>query len=117
MRLSDIKGEAALDAFVDIIDPASEIFADAELKRLYMANATKIELVKFAIKNHKKAVIEILAALDGKKPEEFEISVLTLPAKLLEILNDPEIIGLFQPQGQTQTSSGSATGNIEGEKN
>lgn len=117
MRLSDIKGEAALDVLVNIIDPASEIMADAELERLVKAKATKMEIVKTAIKNHKKAVIEILAALDGKDPKECKISVLTLPAKLLEILNDPELVSLFQPQGQTQTSSGSAMVNTEGKEN
>ena len=117
MRLSDIKGEAALDVFVNIIDPASEIIADPELERLVKTNATKMELVKAAIRNHKKAVIEILAALDGKTPEEYNISVLTLPAKLIEIFNDPELINLFQSQGQTLTSSGPATENTEVNEN
>lgn len=117
MRLSDIKGEAALDVFVNIIDPASEILTDNELQRLVNANATRMELVKLAIKNHKKAVIEILAALEGKTPDEYEISVLTLPAKLIEIFNDPELVNLFQLQGQTQTSSGSATANTEAREN
>lgn len=113
MRLSDIKGEAALDVFVNIIDPASEILTDDDLRRLVMSNATKMELVKTAIKNHKKAVLEILAALEGKTPEEYEVNVLTLPAKLIEIFNDPELVSLFQLQGQTPTSSGSATANTE----
>ena len=117
MRLSDIKGEAALDVFVNIIDPASEILTDDKLQQLVRKNATRMELVKVAIKNHKKAVIEILAALEGKTPEEYEVSVLTLPAKLIEIFNDPELVSLFQLQGQTQTSSGSATENIEAEEN
>lgn len=117
MRLSDIKGEAALDVFVNIIDPATEIISDGEIKKLVEANAKQAEIVKMAIKNHKKAVIEILAALDGKTPDEYEVSVLTLPAKLIEILNDPELVNLFQSQGQTETSSGSATENIEAEEN
>ena len=117
MRLSDIKGEAALDVFVNILDPASEILTDDELRRLVMANATRMELVRTAIKNHKKAVLEILAALEGKAPDEYEVSVLTLPAKLIEIFNDPELINLFHLQGQTQTSSGSAMGNTEGRGN
>ena len=72
---------------------------------------------KMAIKGHKKDVIELLAGLECKKPEEYvkEIGILTLPAKLLEILNDPELQDLFTSRGQNteDESSGSATENTE----
>ena len=116
MKLSDIKGEKALDVLVDIIDPATEIATDKELELAVKNHATKIEIVKIAIRNHKRAVIEIMAALDGKKPEEYEISVLSLPIKLIEMLNDPDLVSLFESQSQTPTSSGSAMENIEGEE-
>ena len=103
MKLSEIKGEAAIDVLVDILDPASEIIGDKEIELAVRNNATRMQIVKIALKNHKKAVIAILAALDGKKPEEYEVSVLTLPVKLLEVLNDPELVNLFSSQGQTQT--------------
>ena len=101
MRLSDIKGEAALDVFVNILDPASEIISDKEIYNAVQRNATKMELVKIAISNHKHAILEILAALDGKTVDEYEVNVLTLPKKLIEMLNDPELAVLFQSQGQT----------------
>ena len=100
MRLSDIKGEAALDVFVNILDPASEIIADKEIYDAVQRNATKMEIVKIAIANHKRAVLEILAALDGKTVDEYEVSILTLPKKLIELFNDPELVSLFQSQGQ-----------------
>ena len=103
MKLSEIKGEAAIDVLVDILDPASEIIGDKEIELAVKNNATRMQIVKIALKNHKKAVIAILAALDGKKPEDYEVSVLTLPVKLLEVLNDPELVNLFSSQGQTQT--------------
>lgn len=95
MKLSEIKGEAAIDVLVDILDPASEIIGDKEIELAVRNNATRMQIVKIALKNHKKAVIAILAALDGKKPEDYEVSVLTLPVKLLEVLNDPELVNLF----------------------
>ena len=113
MKLSDLKGEAALDAFADLIEPVSEIITDKEFVRLARSNAPRPKLVKAAIKNHKKAVIEVLAILDGESPESYEVNLLTLPKKLLEVANDPEIASLFQSQGQTVTSSGSATENTE----
>ena len=35
MKLSDIKGEAALDAFADMIDPAMEIMTDPDVSAAY----------------------------------------------------------------------------------
>ena len=117
MKLSEIKGEQALDVLADLIEPASEIMTD-KMVVASAKNGQKMRAIKLAIKNHKRAVIEILAALDGAEADEYEVNVLTLPAKLLEILNDPLVMGLFTSQGQNleKTSSGSAMENIEGKE-
>ena len=115
MRLSEIEGEKALDVLADLLEPASEIVSDKEVEKHYKSGQTLLA-VKAALKNHKKAVIEILAITEGEDPETYKPKVLTLPAKLLEIFNDPDIIDLFRLQGQEdKTSSGSATENIEAE--
>lgn len=112
MKLSDLKGEAALDALADLIEPITEIVTDAEFVRLAKSNAPRPKLIKAAIKGHKKAIIEILAILDGVPPDEYEVNLVTLPKKLLEVFNDPDVASLFQSQGQvTKTSSGSVTEN------
>ena len=115
MKLSDFKGEAALDALADLIEPVASVAGDKEVAE-YIRSKQYIKAVKVAIKNHKKSVIEILAVLDGADPETYQPSLTTLPAKLLEILNDPELVDLFSSQGQTeaQTISGSATESTEG---
>ena len=111
MKLSEIKGEQAIDVLADILEPAAEIVSDKEVTAHYQAGNT-IKAVKSALKNHKKAVIDILAYTEGEDPETYKPNALSLPAKLLEILNDPEIMNLFQLQGQEiLTSSGSATVN------
>jgi len=114
MKLSDIKGEKALDLLVDLIDPAADIFGDKEFAEL-TRKGDKIGSVKVAIKNHKKSVITMIALLNGENPKTYEPNVLALPKLLLEIFNDPELIQLFQPQVQSKekTSSGSATGSTE----
>lgn len=118
MKLSEIKGEKALDVLADLIEPASEIMTD----KMVVATAKsgqKMRAIKLAIKNHKKAVIEILAALDGAEDvDSYEVNVLTLPVKFVEIFNDPDVMSLFTLQGQKteKTSSGSATENTEGDK-
>ena len=112
MKLSEIKGEAALEALADIIDPATEIMSDAHIAKC-INDGNKLKAIQLALRNHKAAIISIMATLDGKKPEEYEVNVLTLPVKLIELLNDPEVVGLFSLQGQTVNSSGSAMENTE----
>lgn len=116
MKLSDFKGEKALDILADLIVPASEVFGDKEVLNAFQSGK-RLNAVKLAIKNHKTAVIEILAVLEGETPEEYaeKITIFTLPLKLLQILNDPELLQAFSLQGQAgdATSSGSASETIE----
>lgn len=115
MKLSDYKGEEALEVLADIIEPAAEIFSDKEVVDGFKNPAKRLKAVSVALRKHKKPVIALLAALERKDPEEYEVGVLTLPAKLLEILNDKELLELFTSQAQTgdATSSASASESIE----
>ena len=114
MKLSEFKGEDALDVFAEILDPAIEIMADTDIKDAYLSG-NKILAIKRAIKKHKKSVIYILAILNGKDPQKYEPNVLSLPLKILEILNDKELMEVFTLQGQriVEESSGSAMENTE----
>ena len=96
MRLSEIKGEQALDVLADIIEPVTAICIDEEIQSMVKSGVPTLKMVKPIIKNHKKEIVEILAILDGENPAEYEVNVLTLPIKLLELLNDPSIKQLFQ---------------------
>lgn len=116
MKLSEIHGEQCLDILADLIEPIAEIMSDKDIAKA-AREKTRAAAVKIAIKNHKKAVIEIMAALEQKEPEEYakEINLFILPAKVIEILNEPEIISLFQSQSQNADLKpfGSATENTE----
>lgn len=114
MKLSDYKDEAALDLLADMIEPAAEIMGDKEV----IEAAKGKELAKTAsviIKRHGKAVMRVLAALDGVPVEEYHCNVFSLPAKLVELFSDPDIAQLFNFAGQKeeQTASGSHTENTE----
>lgn len=112
MKLSEYQGEAALDLLADMIEPAGEIMSDKEIGEVFKEN--RFKAIGLAIKNHKKAVMQILAVLDGVPVEEYKCNVFSLPVKILELLNDPELVQLFTYQGQTgdANSSGSASENI-----
>lgn len=113
-KLSEIRGEDALDVLANIIEPAAEIMTDTELRDLIRAK-NNLKAIKFALQNHKRAVIEILAIMDGEDVETYDPGFATLPVKLLELLNDPDMQQVFGLQGQNEdgTISGSATENTK----
>ena len=113
MKLSEFKDDAALDLIADIIEPAPEILADPAIKEAF--SSSKMATIKVAIKNHKSAIKEIIARLDGKTPEECHFTVLSLPVKLLNLINDPELQQLFTLSGQTEgeNACSSASENTE----
>ena len=113
MKLSEYQGEAALEILADLIEPAGEIMSDKEIGEVFKEN--RFRAIGLAMKNHKKAVMQILSTMDGVPVEEYKCNVFTLPVKILELFNDPDIIQLFTYQGQTgdANSSGSASENTE----
>ena len=113
MKLSEYQGEAALEILADLIEPAGELMSDKEIGAVFKKN--RFKAIGLAIKNHKKAVMHIMATMDGVPVDEYKCNVFTLPVKILELLNDSELIRLFTYQGQTgdANSSGSASENIE----
>ena len=122
MKLSDFKGEEALDVLADIIEPLTSILSDKEIQALSKKkNTPVIKFVKPAIKNHKKELIEVLARLNRQTVEEYEkeLTLITLPMQVLELINDPEVQSLFHSQVESRitslASSSSATENTEAE--
>ena len=115
MKLSEIRGENALDLLVDLIDPITAICADEEIVNTYKSKAPKIVLVKKLVANHKKEVLTVLALLNGEDPATFNPSIVALPKMLLDLLHDEELANLFTSQRAMtgSESSISATENTE----
>lgn len=108
MKITDFKNEQALELMENIIDPVSEIFSDNNFKELARNKKTKkIALVKYALANHKKPIIEVLAALNGQSVEEYSGTVLTMTAQLLEIFNDEEMNNFFSSLVETKDEKSS----------
>lgn len=112
--LTEIKGDDALDLFVDLLDPVTEIFSDKEVANIYNEKGT-LEAIKVAIKNHKKAVKTIVALVNEEDPATYEPSVAVIPATLYQIVTDADLLSLFTSQGQkiSKDTSGSVTENTE----
>ena len=106
MKLSDYKGEDAIEVLADIIEPLAIILADNEIRELVQDKNTRtapIKLVKPALKNHKKEVLEILARIENVPVDEYAetVNVFTLPMQVLDFINDKNVQSLFTSQRQT----------------
>jgi hypothetical protein len=95
MKLSDYKNEDAVEVIADIIEPLSVIFTDEEIKN----EKNRMKAIAKALKKYKKEVIQILARIDGVPVDEYECNALTLPIKVLEVMNDKEVQDFLESLG------------------
>lgn len=120
MKISQFENEEALDLLVAILEPTTKIFSDEKVRKMFKNSKTKkIEIVKDIVKLHKKEIIEILAALDGKEVGEYKGNVVTMTTQILELFNDPVLNDFFSSQVQqiASASSGSHTESTEEKEN
>lgn len=118
MKLSEFKGEKAIEVFADLLEPVSEILADEEIYKSIQNGLPQIVVIKKVMKKHPKAVITLLAVLDDEDPETYEVGFTTIPIKLMELMSDEALVDLFTSQGrkEDETVSGSAMENTEGDE-
>jgi len=95
-KLSEIKGEEAIDVLAEILVPIVDIWSDEEVKKGY-EDKNVAKAVSVALKKYHKEIIGIFATLDGKTYEEEckAINLVSLPADIIELLNEPAIKSLF----------------------
>lgn len=116
MKISDFKGENAIEFIGDIIEPVSKIFSDEIVRGFFSKNAdNKSAIAKHICKEYAKETIEVLAAMQGVTPEEYEGNPFTIMMQVFEILNDPDLMSVFisSEQKTEDKFSGSATENTE----
>ena len=94
MKISELKDEKAIYALGEMMEPLATVFADDELVETFKSGQN-IKAVSMLLKRHAKETMKILAAADGVPEEEYHCNLLTLPAKVLEIVNAPEVQELF----------------------
>lgn len=111
MKLSDIKGDACLDVLADITGPVIALAQDKEVKDLFSGEGCPdgVDRYQYAaeqvrkgipklVKSHKDEFIQILAALDGKAPDEYanELTLAKLMADIVELLTDEDFGSFFE---------------------
>lgn len=97
MKLSEIKGEKAIEVMADLMEPLARIFADKAVQEAVRAGEPKLLIGKKLLKGHAKEIIEVLAILDGDEPKTYaeKVNLMTLPNRLVEMMNDPLMADLF----------------------
>lgn len=124
MRLSEIRGERAIDVIADLIEPVARIAEDKEAAKLFRreklpkgetARGYLLKRIRTSVplllRNHKNDLIEIMAALDGVSKDEYAsaLSVPKLIADIFGLLSDNELLSLFGlAQTTEEPSSGAA---------
>jgi len=98
-KLSAYRDEEALDLLADLLEPAAMIMADPDVADA-LKSGNRMKAIKKAVKAHKPQVMEVLAIMEGVPVEEYHCNVLTVPMRLLEILNDDDLIAVFTSQAQ-----------------
>lgn len=101
-RLTELRNEEAAAMLAELIEPASVIFADKEIRDAL--KESKMSGVKCAMKKHGKELIDLLAIIDGADRETYSVNAMQIVTKTLAILSDKELIQAFTSQAQTAES-------------
>ena len=121
MKLSDLKGERAIEVIADLIEPITNIALDQKNLKLFQntpregesvqelgAREIKEKMPKL-LKSHKKDILAILCAVNGSNPED--LSMFDIIKGAIELANDKEFQSLFlsavnsvEPKQPTESS-------------
>lgn len=130
MKLSDVKGERTLEVVADLIDPICNIAQDENAAALFHREKLPkgvspkdflLRRVKKSaprlLKDHKSDMVEILAAIEGVTPKEYEssLNLVKLLSDFVDLMTD-EAFGELFISAQSKTSSGSALASTEAPK-
>ena len=128
IKISEIKGEKAMDILADIVDPIANIAADKEAANLFgrkdlpdgmTVKEYVVQRIRTAIpaliRSHKQDLIKILSALSDKTEDEYKKNM-TLESVVMDVLSlmtDALFNAFFTVSQSTEEQSGSVSENTE----
>lgn len=121
MKLSELKGEQAIEVIADLIAPVTSIATDQKSLKLFTKakdGRSKEEVAKdfsekipVLLKTHKKDVLDILCAFNPEANPE-EMSVYDIINGVSDLLSDKDFLSLFlsvvKTEGKKQPTESSA---------
>jgi len=111
MKLSEIKGDRAVEVIADLIEPVANIASDKECADLFSVKPVKgedrnvtarkhlVKKVPLLLKTHKRDVIQIIATLDGKSIDD--MNLFNIMQSLISMIQDEALIQLFTSAAQS----------------
>lgn len=118
-KLSDYKGDEAIELWADLLEPLTLILGDKKVQKVIQSKKPKITIAKEILKSHKQEAVDIMLRIDPEPIDGLNI-VLRLVGIITDIGQNDEIKSFFGYAEQAKTvneSSGSAMENIEVVKN
>ncbi len=96
-KLSEFTGEAATTLIGTVLLTTCNILKNRENLKAYQ-NSGAMGLIGSALCNTPKEIIKLLAMLNEKPVEEYEVNAAALIHDAYEIFEDPELLRLFGMQ-------------------
>lgn len=105
MKLSEIKGERAVEVIADLIEPIATIAGDPKCANLFKGDVKKGETVReagmrnlkekvpYLLRTHKKSIVSVLATINDIPADK--LNLFGIAKGVLDMFNDKELIELF----------------------
>lgn len=113
MLLREMTDTEAMDATAELLEYIETLTADKEFMEAYRAKGGRMRLVKLLVTKYRSEVLHIISIVEGVDTSTYKWNLLTLPQKVLGLLNDPEVGKLFTfvPGKADPTFSGNVSAN------
>lgn len=82
-KLSDYKGEEAIELWADLLDPFVAIVGDKKIAGIIRSKKPPLEIAKEVLKSYKKEATQILLTIDDTPLDGFNIIV-----RLVDVINE-----------------------------
>lgn len=101
-KLSDYKGDEAIELWADLIDPLTTILTDKEIAEVVKSGEPKVKIAKIILKAHANEAVEILERIDDTPVDGMNI-VLRLVSLINEIGRNEDVKSFFGYAEQEKT--------------
>lgn len=117
-KLSDYKGDEAIELWVDLLEPMTDILSDGKVADVVRSGKPKMLIAKEILKSHSEEAKQILLLIDPTPIDGLNI-IIRLVALLSDIGENEEVKGFFgyaEQATMNEESSGSVTESTEEEE-
>lgn len=116
-KLSDYKGEEAIELWADLLDDFVEIVGDVKVQNEFKKKSPPLDKARFIIRTYAKTVERILLRIDPTPVNGLNI-LTRLTELIIEICNDESLLSFFgfASQKKDATISGLPTENTAGDE-